>query len=165
LTVHGRRLLVERVVIQGRPCSHVAKELGISRQRAGVWVMRYLSEGEAGLHDRSSRPHTSPTRTTGEIEAQVLAARAEHRRGQDWLGGELGVAARTVSRVLRRHHLPGASARWPPLACGLRSSGRSIASAAASSPFRRVAIVLGPAGEVGQAQAPRAGRRRTGLPR
>jgi len=106
LTVHGRRLLVQRVVIDGRPCSHVAKELGISRQRAGVWITRYRSEGEAGLQDRSSRPHTSPTRTTGEIEAQVVAARAEHRRGQDWLAGELGVPARTVSRVLRRHHLP-----------------------------------------------------------
>jgi transposase InsO family protein len=53
-----------------------------------------------------ARTPASPTRTTGEIEAQVLAARAEHRRGQDWLGDELGVAARTVSRVLRRHHLP-----------------------------------------------------------
>jgi len=100
------RWLVHRVVIDGRPCSHVAKELGISRQRAGVWITRYRSEGEAGLQDRSSRPHTSPTRTTGEIEAQVVAARAEHRRGQDWLGDELGVAARTVSRILRRHHLP-----------------------------------------------------------
>jgi hypothetical protein len=28
------------------------------------------------------------------------------RRGQDWLGPELGVAPRTVSRILRRHHVP-----------------------------------------------------------
>ncbi len=35
-----------------------------------------------------------------------MAARAEQRRGQDWLGPELGVPARTVSRVLRRHQLP-----------------------------------------------------------
>jgi transposase InsO family protein len=44
-----------------------------------------------------------PTRTSPEIEAAVLAARAEHRRGQDWLGPELGMPARTVSRILRRH--------------------------------------------------------------
>jgi transposase InsO family protein len=36
----------------------------------------------------------------------VVAARVEHRRGQDWLGPELGVPARTVSRILRRHNVP-----------------------------------------------------------
>jgi transposase InsO family protein len=47
-----------------------------------------------------------PTRTPAEVEARIVAARVEHRRGQDWLGPELGVPARTVSRVLRRHDLP-----------------------------------------------------------
>ena len=36
----------------------------------------------------------------------MLAARVEHRRGQDWLGPELGVPPRTVSRILRRHDVP-----------------------------------------------------------
>jgi transposase InsO family protein len=40
------------------------------------------------------------------MEAAIVAARVEHRRGQDWLGPELGVPARTVSRVLRRHNVP-----------------------------------------------------------
>ncbi|HEX2172607.1 MAG TPA: hypothetical protein VHL09_09200 [Dehalococcoidia bacterium] len=40
------------------------------------------------------------------IEARIVAARLEHHRGADWLGPELGVPARTVSRVLRRHDLP-----------------------------------------------------------
>jgi transposase InsO family protein len=47
-----------------------------------------------------------PTRTSAEVEAAVIAARAEHRRGQDWLGPELGVAARTVGRILARHRVP-----------------------------------------------------------
>jgi transposase InsO family protein len=47
-----------------------------------------------------------PTRTSPEVEAVVLAARLEHRRGQDWLGPELGLPARTVSRILRRHDVP-----------------------------------------------------------
>jgi len=47
-----------------------------------------------------------PTRTSAEIEAEVITARLEHRRGQDWLGPELGVASRTVSRILRRHDMP-----------------------------------------------------------
>ena len=33
-------------------------------------------------------------------------ARLEHRRGQDWLGPRVGVAPRTVNRIVRRHRLP-----------------------------------------------------------
>jgi len=103
LTFHGRCLLVHRVRVLEMPVSHVAKAMGVSRQCAHRWVARFDSEGEAGLYDRSSRPHRSPTRTSPEVEARVLAARRQHRRGQDWLGPELGVPARTVSRILRRH--------------------------------------------------------------
>ena len=46
------------------------------------------------------------TRTPAEVEAVVVAARREHRRGQDWLGPELGIPPRTVSRILRRHDMP-----------------------------------------------------------
>jgi transposase len=106
LTVHGRRLLVQRVRELGMPVAHVAKAMGISRQCAHRWVARFDAEGDAGLHDRSSRPHLMPTRTSAEVEARIVAARLEHRRGPDWLGPELGVPARTVSRVLRRHDLP-----------------------------------------------------------
>lgn len=106
LTFHGRRLLVERVRDQHMPIAHVARAMGISRQCAHRWVARFDAEGEAGLHDRSSRPRRMPTRTSPEAEALVLAARVEHRRGQDWLGPELGVPARTVSRILRRHGVP-----------------------------------------------------------
>ncbi len=106
LNAHGRRLLVDRVRRQGWAVAHAAKAMGISRQCAHRWVARYDAEGEAGLADRSSRPHSSPRRTPAAVEAQVLAARASHRRGQDWLGPELGLPPRTVSRVLRRHHVP-----------------------------------------------------------
>lgn len=106
LTFHGRRLLVQRVRDQGMPVAHVAKAMGVSRQCAHRWVARFDAEGEAGLADRSSRPHRMPTRTSAQVEAAVVAARNEHRRGQDWLGPELGVPPRTVSRILRRHSVP-----------------------------------------------------------
>jgi transposase InsO family protein len=106
LTVHGRRLLVHRVRELGVPVAHVAKAMGLSRQCAHRWVARFDAEGEAGLWDRSSRPHRMPTRTSLEVEQLVVAARLEQRRGQDWLGPELGIPARTVSRILRRHNLP-----------------------------------------------------------
>lgn len=88
------------------PIAHVARAMGISRQCASRWVGRYDAEGEAGLVDRSSRPRRSPRRASPEVEALVVAARAEHRRGQDWLGVEVGVPARTVGRILRRHGVP-----------------------------------------------------------
>ena len=100
------RRSVTRVLRHGRPRAHVAAELGIARQCAGRWISRYLAEGEPGLRDRSSRPHRSPTRTPTETENRVVTARAQHRRGQDWIGPELGVPPRTVSRILRRHQLP-----------------------------------------------------------
>ena len=106
LTLHGRRLLVRRVLVHGRPVSHVAKELGVSRQCAHRWVARFQAEGDAGLCDRSSRPHRCPRRTAAEVEQHVLELRRLQRRGQDWLGPELGVPARTVSAILRRHRVP-----------------------------------------------------------
>jgi len=106
LTFHGRLLLVRRVRVDGHAVAHVAKAMGVSRQCAHRWVTRFDAEGEAGLHDRSSRPLTCPTRTSSHLEQQVLDARAVHRKGQDWLGPQLGVPPRTVSRILRRHEVP-----------------------------------------------------------
>ena len=49
LTVHGRRLLVDRVRA-GRPVALVADEMGISRATAHKWVRRRRAEGDAGLY-------------------------------------------------------------------------------------------------------------------
>jgi transposase InsO family protein len=106
LTFHGRRTIVDRVVGQRRPKAHVAKEMGVSRKTVAHWVGRFETEGESGLRDRSSRPLSSPTRTSAQLEQQVVALRRQTRRGQDWIGPELGVPARTVSRILRRQQLP-----------------------------------------------------------
>jgi transposase InsO family protein len=106
LNLHGRRLLVSRVIDDGRPVAHVAKELGVSRQCAHRWVARFRVEGDVGLVDRSSRPHRCPRRTPPEVEQLVLDLRRVERHGQDWIGPELGLAPRTVSAILRRHRVP-----------------------------------------------------------
>ena len=106
LNVRGRELLVERVCEQGWAVAHAAKAQGVSRQCAHRWIGRFRDRGRAGLEERSSRPHHSPRATPVEVEEQIVATRREQRRGQDWIGPELGVPARTVSRVLRRHGLP-----------------------------------------------------------
>src|SRR5690606_3066885 len=78
----------------------------ISRPTVSKWIGRYRAEGEAGLEDRSSRPHTSPTRTDPAVEAQIVALRKQERRGAVYLAGELGLVASTVGRVLARHQVP-----------------------------------------------------------
>ncbi len=105
LTVHGRRLIVQRHRA-GWPQAHIAAAMGVSRKCVKVWIDRYAAEGEAGLVTRSSRPHSMPTRTSEQVEQQVLAARSTHREGPDVLGPMVGVPARTVSRILRRHGVP-----------------------------------------------------------
>ena len=106
LTFHGRLLLVTRIREQGWKPAHAAKAQGVSRPCAYRWVKRYDEEGIDGLHDRSSRPHHCPHQTPAEVEEAIVVARRAGRRGQDWIGHELGIAPRTVSRVLRRHGVP-----------------------------------------------------------
>lgn len=105
LTVHGRRLIVQRHQA-GWKQAHIAAAMGVSRKCVRTWIQRYAAEGEAGLVTRSSRPHTTPTRTRPEVEQKVLAARQAHRQGQDVLGPRIGVPPRTVGRILRRHSVP-----------------------------------------------------------
>ena len=105
LTVHGRLLIVQRRE-GGWKQAHIAAAMGVSRKCVKYWLDRYEAEGEAGLETRSSRPHSMPTKTTPEVEEKVLAARAEHRDGPDVLAPKVGVPARTVSRILRRHGVP-----------------------------------------------------------
>lgn len=105
LTVHGRLLIVQRHQ-QGWRQAHIAAAMGVSRKCVKTWLDRFASEGVEGLRDRSSRPRSTPTRTPAAVEQRVLELRRRERRGQDWLGPELGIPARTVARILRRHQVP-----------------------------------------------------------
>jgi transposase InsO family protein len=98
----------------GWPKAHIAAAMGISRKCVTTWVDRFAAEGEPGLHDRSSRPHSMPTQTSPEVEALILDWRERLRCGPDGISAELGVPARTVSRVLARHRVP-ALARLDPI--------------------------------------------------
>ncbi|MFI8244436.1 IS481 family transposase [Streptomyces sp. NPDC085866] len=104
LTVHGRRMLVERVR-SGRPVAHVAAEMGISRPTAHKWIRRWRSEGESGLIDRSSRPHRTPHRTAAATEAHVCRLRQDRKLGPARIGSILGLPTSTVHRILTRHGL------------------------------------------------------------
>ena len=67
------------------------------------WVRRFLAEGEAGLVDRSSRPHHSPRRTLPELEEKALALHQEKGWGRRHIAQTLGLPEGTVRHILRRH--------------------------------------------------------------
>lgn len=104
LTPLGRLILVERIAA-GRPAAHVAAEMGISRPTAYKWWGRYLDEGEAGLHDRSSRPTRSPRRTPARVERRIENLRRKEKLGPYRISERTGVPESTVHRVLVRKRL------------------------------------------------------------
>jgi transposase InsO family protein len=104
-TLYARRLIVARVLAGHRP-GEVAKQLGVSRETVYKWVRRWRAEGEAGLADRSSRPHRMPRRTAPETAALIVAARLEHHAGPVRLAAIVGVAASTIGAVLARAGMP-----------------------------------------------------------
>jgi len=101
LTIHGRRLLIERVQT-GRPVAHVAAEMGVSAATAWKWWRRFRHEGDAGLWDRSSRPHGCPTLTPRGLERRVVQLRRTTKLGPARIAGIVGMPASTVHRVLVR---------------------------------------------------------------
>jgi transposase InsO family protein len=104
LNIHGRRLMIERIQA-GRPIAHVAAEMGVSRQTATRWWDRWRHEGDAGLWDRSSRPHSSPARTKRSAERRIEALRRRSKLGPARIAGILELNPSTVHRVLVRQGL------------------------------------------------------------
>ncbi|PWV74057.1 leucine-zipper of insertion element IS481 [Prauserella marina] len=79
--------------------------MGISRATAHKWLRRWRTEGDPGLHDRSSRPLSTPHRTDPERELQVCRLRQARKLGPARIGPILGLPPSTVHRILTRHHL------------------------------------------------------------
>jgi len=105
LTLLGRRLLVDRILVDGMAVAHAADMAGVSRQTAWKWLRRFGAEGEAGLEDRSSRPHRSP-RALSQVQVDaILAARHHHRFGPHRLAPIVGVPRSTIGDVLARRGL------------------------------------------------------------
>lgn len=104
MTPRGRMIMVERIAC-GRPIAHVAAEMGVSRKTADKWWRRWLSEGDAGLEDRSSRPQRCPHRTPVRIERQIVRLRQRRKLGPARIASVVGLPASTVHRVLCRHGL------------------------------------------------------------
>jgi transposase InsO family protein/transposase len=101
LSLKGRELLVDRVLLEGWSLARVAAAAGVSERTASKWLARFRSEGEQGLFDRSSAPRRSPSRTSEE-RVQVIAALRRLRMTGTEIAECLDMALTTVSGILTR---------------------------------------------------------------
>jgi len=99
LTLRSREALVE-TVIGGMTCSRAAASFHVTPKTAAKWVRRFQSEGAAGLHDRSSRPHRSPRATSSNQKGLVVELRQQHRPAYH-IARSTGLSPATVSRILQ----------------------------------------------------------------
>ena len=111
LTFARRRQMVEDVI--ERKLTHAASAAAqdVSVPTVRKWVGRYLTQGEPGLRDASSRPQVSPRSIAPSTALAIVELRRRfltHAR----IAQSLGVSASTVGRVLARAGL----SRWADLA-------------------------------------------------
>lgn len=102
LTPRARLRLAKLIVEDDWPVAVAAKMFMTSPPTARKWAARFRTEGSAGMFDRSSRPHSMPTKTPPAVVKRIVKARWRRRLGPVQIGGELGVAASTVHAVLVR---------------------------------------------------------------
>jgi len=102
LSWSGRRLLAERVVVEGWTLTAAAGAAGVSRRCARKWVGRYREAGVAGLVDRSSAPLRVANRTRPERVAAILALRRLRMTSAE-IAETLAMPLSTVSVVLKRN--------------------------------------------------------------
>ncbi|MFF5456270.1 IS481 family transposase, partial [Streptomyces sp. NPDC012950] len=105
LTETGRLRLARCVVEDGWPLRRAAERFQVSPTTAQRWADRYLALGEAGMTDRSSRPHHSPRRTPTRTERRIIKVRVLRRWGPARIAHLLGLVPSTVHRVLTRYRL------------------------------------------------------------
>ena len=103
-TPYSRSQIVRRVMGLHETPKAVATALGVSERTVAKWLARHRTEGEAGLADRSSRPHAMPSATSADIVEQVIALRRQRITGKQ-IAATLALSPATVSRVLRKARL------------------------------------------------------------
>jgi transposase InsO family protein len=112
MTVHGRALLVKRIVEEGWPVTEAGEAAGVSIRTAYKWLARYRVGGEMALHDRSSAPARCRHRLAAATVAEIERLRRTRMTGPR-IAAALGMARSTVGAVLRRCGLGRLSALDP----------------------------------------------------
>lgn len=101
LTPRARLKVAQLVVDHGYPISEVAARFQCSWPTVKRWVDRYLA-GERQMRDRSSRPHSSPNKTSVSVTKRLVSLRLRLREGPLQLAARVGIAPSTAHQVLVR---------------------------------------------------------------
>lgn len=113
LTPEGRLRMVRRALEPGASATQVGREFGTTPHTVLKWKNRYLEEGEIGLQDRSSRPHTPHPKA---LRPQQIA-RIERLRRRRWtmarIARDVGCDLSTVALHLKKLGLNKLSALEP----------------------------------------------------
>ena len=94
--VMDERMRFVAAQLEGRETiSVLCRQFGISRKTGHEWLLRYRSEGVAGLEDRSRAPHSNPRALDGDVVLEVLAVRHRYpswgpRKVKAWLEDHRG---------------------------------------------------------------------------
>ncbi|WP_326789375.1 IS481 family transposase [Streptomyces sp. NBC_00151] len=105
LTGTGRLRLARCVVEDGWTLRRAAERFQVSPTTAQRWADRYRKLGAAGMSDRLSRPHRSPSRTPTRTERRIIKVRVLRRWGPARIAYLLRLNPSTVHRVLARYKL------------------------------------------------------------
>jgi transposase InsO family protein len=89
------------VVDQGCSLAAAAEAAGVSERTCRTWRDRYLADGQAGLHDRSSAPKRVANKTPAET-IEVIAALRRLRFTGEQIAETLDRPLSTVSGILTR---------------------------------------------------------------
>ena len=110
LSFRSREALVQRVVERALTLKAAAAAFSVTVKTANKWVQRYRAQGQAGLYDRSSRPHRSPRRLPDTVIEHVIHLRRHHTPGYQ-IARRTAISPASISRILRRARL----SRWRDL--------------------------------------------------
>ena len=113
-TTPASRALIAARRAAGLGESLVAEQLGVDRKTVRKWTRREQLEGASGLHDRSSRPATSPTALDPSWKDAVLALR-RLKFTQAQIAKVLALSKSRTQRVVASGGLGKLSALEPPV--------------------------------------------------
>jgi transposase-like protein len=96
--LESRRQLAVQRYLDGDPIEQICREMGCSKSWLYKWKNRYQAAEPPWSQERSRRPKTTPAKTSGAIEAALIALR--QTLAPD---GSAPVSARGMRDHLRHH--------------------------------------------------------------
>jgi putative transposase len=94
-----REELMLKVLAKEDSVVDLAGEYGVSRKTIYKWLARYKQRGLAGLVDESTRPRSSPMKTSAEMALEIVETKKQH---PTW-------GPKKIANIVARHH-PGDAA-------------------------------------------------------